>query len=137
MQRGDPAAKITPRLSAALADRGEGAAHVDVVVELEPMPVPTSGSRQERMETMRRTFEGGLQAVTRQIEAAGGDVLGGAWINRTVRGRIPADQVGRLAEDDAGVRIDLPSSLEAESPSTSASASASTSQPADEEHGAS
>jgi hypothetical protein len=104
---------------------------VEVVVELEPVPIPTTGTRQERMEALQRTFERDLAAVSREIEAAGGDVLGGAWINRTVRGRLPADQVGRLAEEEAVVRIDLPSTLEPDSspPSPSPSSQASPSSP--------
>ena len=154
---GDPQGKITPRLSEAIAGQlGDVAARqaptpsgagpgsrsgpradaetgsdqpLEVVVELQPVPIPTAGTRQERMAAMQRTFERDLAAVSRQIEAAGGDVLGGAWLNRTVRGRLPADQVGRLAEEEAVVRIDLPSTLEPDwqppSPSSSAGSTSS------------
>lgn len=130
MQKSDPAAKITPRLSAALASgAAESGATVDVVVELEPLAVPPGTNRQARIDTMKERFQGDLDAITRQIDDAGGEVTGGAWINRTVRGRVPMDKVRSIASDDTVVRIDLPSSLEAERPSTS--------RHADEEHGAS
>jgi hypothetical protein len=107
--------KISPRLLAVLVEGPpDDACLIEVVVELQRLGVPAEGKRQERMAAMQESFQRASESVTRQITQAGGQVLGHAWINRTVRGRIPADQLPVLASDDVVVRIDVPSSLKAD-----------------------
>jgi hypothetical protein len=103
------------KLSARLVQRLEAedpGRPVDVVVELVPVDVPTEGTRRERTAAMKETFERDLASVAERIEAAGGEVLESAWINQTVRSRIPAGQVPEVAEADAVSRVDLPTTLE-------------------------
>ncbi len=107
----DPPAKATPRLAAHLAAAGRS--DVEVVVELRPVPPPASGSRQERVAAARAAFDAGLTPVTARIAEVGGTVLETAWINQTVRVRLPAAAVGALAAVDEVAGIDLPRPLEA------------------------
>lgn len=109
--RSDPAAKLSPRVTERLA-AVDGRSPVEVVVELQPVAVPATGSRASRTEAVKAGFEEELRGVAERIAAAGGEVLGTAWINQTVRGSIPAAQVVRVAEDDAVTAIDLPRPLE-------------------------
>lgn len=107
----DSAGKVSPRLVEQL-ESTEPAGLVEVVVELEPKSVPPGQSRASRMAAMRQDFEREAAPVSRRIEAAGGQVLGSAWINQTIRGRIPAGEVLEVAEEASVRAIDLPAALE-------------------------
>lgn len=103
--------KVTPRLAEHLA--GEPAT-VEVVVELTPLPPPAGGTRPERITALRDGFAAELGPVAARITASGGEVLESAWINQTVRARIPAAAVAEVAADDTVMRVDLPGQLDPE-----------------------
>jgi hypothetical protein len=103
--------KLSPRLRQELGGVDE-ASQVEVIVELQPVEVPNSGSRQERMAAMKAGFERELQPVAEKIIQAGGQVLETAWLNQTVRSRIPAGEVSHVARHEAVSGIDLPHKLE-------------------------
>jgi hypothetical protein len=105
------AAKLSPRLVAELGAVDESS-EVEVIVELQPVETPPAGSRQERIAAMKAGFERELRPVAERILQAGGQVLETAWLNQTVRSRIPAGQVPRVAEDEVVSAIDLPRKLE-------------------------
>ncbi len=107
------ATKLSPRLAEHIESVDKGSV-VDVVVELNTLDVPNSGSRQERVASLREGFERELVPVAETVVAAGGQVVETAWINQTMRSRIPAGQVSRLAEEETVSYIDLPEILEAE-----------------------
>jgi hypothetical protein len=96
----DPVAELSLRVTERLASL-DGRSPVEVVVEMQPVAVPASGSRASRIEAVRTGFEEELRGVAERIAAAGGEVLETAWINQTVRGSIPAGEVVWVAEDDA------------------------------------
>jgi hypothetical protein len=106
----DPAAKLSPRVAEWLAT-ADGLSPVEVIVEMQPVDVPATGSRRDRVEAVKAGFEQELRAVAETIVAAGGRVLETAWINQTVRSSIPAAELVRVAEDDAVTAIDLPRPL--------------------------
>lgn len=106
-------AKVAPRLAERLDVLAEPE-QVEVIIELTGHEMPASGSRQERMAAAKSSFERGLAAVTETITAAGGKVLESAWLNQTVRGRVPAGKVARVAAADGIAVIDLPHRLEAD-----------------------
>jgi hypothetical protein len=100
--------KLSPRLVERL-EMVDRVTPIEVVVELRPLDpgaLPV-GSRHERVAALREAFQRELAPVAERIEAAGGSVLETAWLNQTVRSRIPAGQLGRVADDDAVVTIDL------------------------------
>jgi hypothetical protein len=110
----DPVAKLSPRVTERLASL-DGRSPVEVVVEMQPVVVPSTGSRASRIEAVRAGFEQELRGVAERIAAVGGEVLETAWINQTVRSSIPAAELLRVAEDDAVTGIDLPRPLTADS----------------------
>jgi hypothetical protein len=104
-------AKLSQRLAEQL-DAVDGSSEVEVIVELQPVRPPATGSRQERIAAMKERFERELGPVAEKIEQAGGSVVETAWLNQTIRGRIPAGEVPNVAEDDVVSAIDLPRRLE-------------------------
>jgi hypothetical protein len=104
------AAKLSRRLAKRI-DSVDGSSPVEVIVELQPLNLPTAGSRQERMAAAKQRFELELRSVADKITEAGGQVLETAWLNQTVRSRIPAREVPRVAEDDTVSAIDLPGTI--------------------------
>ena len=107
------AAKLSSRLAERI-DSVDESSPVEVIVELHPAAMPTWGSRQERIAAVKEDFQRELESVAEKITAAGGQVLEAAWLNQTVRTRIPAGEVPRVAEDEAVSSIDLPKALEPE-----------------------
>jgi hypothetical protein len=112
MSEGD-VTKLSPRLRQELGAVDESS-QVEVIVELQPLEPPKAASRQERMAAMKEGFERELRPVAEKIVQAGGQVLETAWLNQTVRGRIPAGAVERVAEHETVSGIDLPHKLEPE-----------------------
>jgi hypothetical protein len=112
MSEGD-VAKLSPRLRRQLAAVDESS-QVEVIVELQPVETPTAGSRQERVSALKEGFERELRPVAEKITRAGGQVLETAWLNQTVRSRLPAGEVPRLAEHQGVRGIDLPHRREPE-----------------------
>jgi hypothetical protein len=105
--------KVSPRLADELSRMSEPDT-VDVVIELTPSGTPGSGTRAERVAAARSAFEDRLGSVTEAVTAAGGEVVDSAWLNQTVRGRLPAGRVEQVAADDAVAVVDLARPLEAE-----------------------
>ncbi len=106
--------KISPRLRERL-DTTRPGDEVDVVIELSPPEMPTSGTRADRMAAAKRDFDTEVDSVAGRLSSVGGKVLESAWVNSTVRGRLPAEAVDTLAEDNLVQGVDLPSAIEAES----------------------
>jgi hypothetical protein len=52
--------------------------------------------------------------VEEAVRNAGGEVTGHAWINQTVRARVPADRVKELSEHERVAVLDAPHPIEAE-----------------------
>jgi hypothetical protein len=114
----DPAprlAKVAPRLAQRLV--GMAAAEpVEVVIELAGPPPETGGSRAERVAAARAAFDRDVVDVRRAVAAAGGEVLDAVWLNRTVRGRVPAGGVATVAADEGVAVVDLPRRIELDGP---------------------
>jgi hypothetical protein len=103
--------KLSPQLRQELGGVDKSS-QVEVIVELRPVEMPEAGSRQESIAAMKEGFERELRPVADKIIQAGGQVLETAWLNQTVRSRIPAREVSRVAEHEAVSAIDLPHKLE-------------------------
>ncbi|HEY8548167.1 MAG TPA: hypothetical protein VIL36_24080 [Acidimicrobiales bacterium] len=105
--------KVSPALEADVEQHDNGEP-IEVVVELNPEPSPKSGTRGERIAQARAAFERQADAVRRTILAAGGEVLGSAWINQTLRTRLPKSLLEQLEGDDRVARLDVTRTLTAE-----------------------
>lgn len=104
------AAEIDPQL-AALLDHTTDEEWLDVILELSPAPSESGGSRSEAI--ARR--QAGFQAIAAQVKSAvqdsGGTIEGEAWINSTLKCRVPARAVKTLGERRDIMRIDVPHRL--------------------------
>ena len=105
--------KVRNRLAQRI-DATNAQGDVEVVIELSGAaePLAGGGTRQERIAAAKSSVERDLAAVSDRIRAAGGEVFETAWLNKTLRGRLPAATVARIAEDDAIAAIDLPHAIE-------------------------
>ncbi|WP_128548641.1 hypothetical protein [Larkinella soli] len=101
------------KISFALAEQLRQApdeAEVDVVVELAPAPVSSSGlpagSRQEKMAFLQQAFREKKEPIEQLIREQGGQVLDSVWLNQTLRARIPARCLDQLTERDEIMLLD-------------------------------
>lgn len=99
-------ANVTPDLAAEV-DAVESSSLLDVVVELD-------GNIEEAgdMATAKAAFERVAEPVTEVISGLGGQVLGGAWINHTLRARVPARAVSDVAGANGVSAVDVPHAIE-------------------------
>lgn len=104
---GSPA-NITPDLAAEV-EAAESSNLLDVVVEL-------NGDLEEAadMATAKAAFERAAAPVSEVISGSGGEVLEGAWINGTLRARVPAGAVPDVAGMEAVSVVDVPHAIRAE-----------------------
>jgi hypothetical protein len=101
-----PDDKLTP----ALLDRARAAAPgdlVDVVIELR-----RERTRGGDVDELRSRFAKDASPVEQAVVEAGGAVLGRAWLNATVRARVPAGTLARLGQVEGVERIDAPRRIE-------------------------
>jgi hypothetical protein len=106
--------KVTEQLRKEL-ERSEASDMVDVVIELRAESGPRAQQAQTRAEkiaTLKDNFIRDLAPVEQAVRNAGGELTGQAWINRTVRARVPTDCVKQLSEHDQVAKVDLPHALE-------------------------
>ncbi len=104
------------KISAALVDHlaNTSDVNVELVVELKPAEPSHVGasSREERIARLREAFEREAAPVEAAIRSAGGKVLERAWLNQTVRARVPRTAVEVLAALDEVFLLDLPRALQ-------------------------
>lgn len=109
--------KLTPDLAARLRSAHAGEL-LDVVVELAPPSVALAkaepGSRAQHIAVLKDAFAKEVEPVVSVIRTVGGEILGTAWINHTVRCRVPVEGVDRLSQLDTVLAIDLPHTIEAD-----------------------
>ncbi len=104
----EPPTVVTPELEQ-LADGQSADDMLDVIVELEQDP----GESQSIAE-MQESFERKKEPVDRTISELGGTVMDEAWINHTLRARIPAGGLTDLSQLAAVRALDVPHKLEAD-----------------------
>ena len=108
--------KVTPDLASRI-EVTDDECLVDVVVELEAPPVPSavpSGDRAAAIAELKETFRAAADPVIRLVVALGGEVLGEAWLNRTLRVRVPASAIAELSAASGVSAVDIPRRIEAE-----------------------
>lgn len=108
--------KISAELATAIGD-APGDQPVEVVVELTPAAPPAGpADRSARLAALRSGFESEAAAVVEAIRDAGGDVLGSAWLNQTVRARLPRRGLDALCRLGQVRRLDRPRPLRRDEP---------------------
>jgi hypothetical protein len=107
---------MTPAVQALATSPPSADGTVEVVLEL-AQAQPESAvqeSRAERIARQRATFEAMAGPVKAVVRESGGSVEGEAWINCTIKARVPSHAIEKLKEVDGIVTIDLPRRLERE-----------------------
>lgn len=109
--------KISEKLNEKLEKTGASDL-LDVIIELHPHAEPTAAnntrSRSEKIAAMKEAYTRNVAPVEEAVRKIGGEVTGHAWINQTVRARVPADRVRELSEHDRIAVLDAPHPIEAE-----------------------
>jgi len=108
------AARITPAVEALVTNVGSADDTVDLVLELQQGTVAAVGDRAERIARQKVSFQAMADGVKAIVLQSGGTVEGEAWINCTIKARVPARAIQRLQEADGVVTIDLPHQLHRE-----------------------
>jgi hypothetical protein len=101
--------KITANLQSRATGADEGEL-LDVVVELDgEAPMPSfGGGAPLGFEEAKKAFQRDASDVEAEISAKGGKVLGNAWINRTIRARVPAHALPEISKLDRVAAVDAP-----------------------------
>ena len=110
------ASKLTKQLREQLG-RTPDASLVEVILEIEEAPaapVAANVPRAERIARQKQQFLDFVAPVEQRIQQIGGKVLELAWINHTLRARVPARHVDQLSEPDCVASVDMPSPLSRE-----------------------
>ena len=91
---------------------------VEVILQLEaPSNSPgasTVRSRADKIVAMKEAFSHDAASVEDAVRNVGGEVTGRAWINQTLRARVPAQKVKDLCELEKVATVDTTRPLEAE-----------------------
>jgi hypothetical protein len=87
---------------------------LEVIIELhdasEP-PAQQTQSRQEKIAALKESFAREIAPLEDMVRSLGGEVTGHAWINRSVRARLPLEKVKQLSASEQIAKIDLPHRL--------------------------
>jgi hypothetical protein len=87
---------------------------VEVILEInggESAPVRAGASRGDLIATRQQQFLETVAPVERQIHSIGGEVIAHAWVNQTLRVRVPAGNIDQLTESDCVASVDAPARL--------------------------
>lgn len=106
---------VSHKLSADLAselDNSEGDDLLDVVVELKHHLPDGDETPSGEISAFKELFRRRAAPIEQLILSSGGEVLGGAWINSTLRARLPARAVSDVGAVDAVTAIDIPHRIE-------------------------
>jgi hypothetical protein len=109
--------KVTSDLASRIEEADDDGL-VEVVVELDSPDAPgpaERGDRRAAMDAMKKGFQAAAAPIEKRIVSAGGEITGAAWINRTLRARVPARSIAKLSEESAVAAVDVPRAVEPDS----------------------
>jgi len=110
-------AKIKSKLVTKL-ENAEASDLLEVIFQLkssgEPHVAPNAQSRAEKIVAMKEAFNQDAAPVEEAIRQVGGEITGRAWINQTLRARVPAQKVKDLCDLKKVAAVDTTHPLEAE-----------------------
>lgn len=108
---------MASKVSRDLADEAGGRSDseaIELVVELRGPEAPSEGTRSSRIADQKLGFGRQARAVGQLIRELGGEVVDSAWINQTLRIRLPKRALENLASDDRVALLDSPRAIEAD-----------------------
>jgi len=107
--------KLSPSLRRRLAATPQGHP-VEVVVEVGKATgasdAAAAGGRAKKIEALKESFAANAAPIERAIERSGGEVLGRAWLNQSLKARLPREAVEALSEREDIERLDMPATLQ-------------------------
>jgi hypothetical protein len=106
-------AKLSEQLSEVLQSK-QASDLIDVIIEFhrtEKLEPATPQTRNERIAHLKEVFNRRIVPLEEIIKTIGGEITGQAWINQTVRVRVPADKVSLLSNYDEVAKLDVPHPL--------------------------
>jgi hypothetical protein len=101
---------LSPELNEELT-KTESSDLVEVVLELhrrDTSAQAAAGLRSEKIAALKESFNRDADPVEEMIRRVGGEVTGRAWINQTIRARVPAQKIKQLATHEKVRTVDLP-----------------------------
>lgn len=105
---------MTPAVAALASSQQPADVALDVVLELEQPGVAADGSRAERIAQQKASFQAIAEPVKAVVLQSGGSIEAEAWINCTIKARVPTSAIQHLKEVEGIVTIDLPHRIERE-----------------------
>jgi len=105
--------KLSPKLAETLQDSSDESP-VDLVLELHDPPAPAhaSSDRAQQIAARKQAFSKHAESVAGEVRSLGGEVTGEAWINSTLKVRIPRSEISRLSAAPQVKKLDLPHALQ-------------------------
>lgn len=104
-------AKMTPEVQAVAVDQGRSDDTFEVVLELDTARTELSGNRAERIAKLKDLFQRRAAVVKAAVVQSGGTIQAEAWINCSIKARVPGRALATLREIDGIVRIDAPGTI--------------------------
>lgn len=114
---------MTFKVSRNLAERlkeANASDEVEIILELHPPSEPETAkesghlSRSEMIAAKKEAFSRSVTPIEETIRKLGGEITGRAWINQTVRARVPAQSVEELSGREEVAALDTPNPLKRE-----------------------
>ncbi len=109
--------KLSSDLRQQLAATAEGHS-VEVVVEVGRKAAvaagPAPGDRAQKIAALKQSFSISAEPIERAIVSSGGTVIDRAWINQSLKVRLPREAVEALSEREDVDRVDTPRTIKPE-----------------------
>ena len=109
--------KLTADLSRHLEQTKESEM-LDIIIEVQPERSLNDSlenvnlSRREQILVRQENFAKQSAPVEDAVQQAGGEIVGRAWINQTLKARVPAKSVKKISEHRNIFNLDLPHLIE-------------------------
>src|SRR4051812_4341460 len=103
--------RLSPELEAVMADTSGSNEPLDLVLELDSVPVDRSLSRADRIDALKARFFDRSKEIRALVERTGGSVRDEAWINSTLKVRVRPETLRELRKADGIRRIELPRAI--------------------------
>jgi hypothetical protein len=105
--------KIKPALVTEL-ESANASDLLEVILQLESPVASSAHSRAEKIVAMKEAFNQDAASVEEAVRSVGGEITGRAWINQTLRARVPAQKIKDLCDLEKVAAVDAPRALKAE-----------------------
>lgn len=108
--------KLTDKLAEKLEET-DASDLLEIILELGSQaesaqpPTEEKRSRGEKIASLKEAFSRDAAPIEEAVRKAGGEVTGRAWINKTMRARVPAQSVKELSEHEKIAALDTPSPI--------------------------